>query len=90
MADGWVRAAAKADVAEGKVLGVKIAGRTSRFITYRREFCATITSAPTNTRCCPRVGWRMAASMSPARGAVRLPHRQGALDAADEDSRSLK
>ena len=27
MADGWVRAAAKADVAEGKVLGVKINGK---------------------------------------------------------------
>jgi nitrite reductase/ring-hydroxylating ferredoxin subunit len=27
MADGWVRAAAKADVAEGKVLGVKISGK---------------------------------------------------------------
>jgi nitrite reductase/ring-hydroxylating ferredoxin subunit len=27
MADGWVRAAAKADVAEGKVLGVKVGGK---------------------------------------------------------------
>ena len=27
MADGWVRVAAKADVAEGKVLGVKASGK---------------------------------------------------------------
>ena len=42
MADGWVRAAAKADVAEGKVLGVKLGGKEiAIYHLPGGEFCAT-------------------------------------------------
>jgi len=42
MADGWVRAAAKADVAEGKALGVRIAGKeVAIFHLPGGEFFAT-------------------------------------------------
>lgn len=42
MADGWVRVAAKADVAEGKALGVKISGReVAIYHLPGGEFCAT-------------------------------------------------
>jgi nitrite reductase/ring-hydroxylating ferredoxin subunit len=42
MADGWVRAAAKADVAEGKVLGVKVGGKEiAIYHLPGGEFCAT-------------------------------------------------
>ena len=42
MADGWVRVAAKADVAEGKALGVRVEGK--EIAVYHlpgEEFCAT-------------------------------------------------
>ena len=42
MADGWVRAAAKADVEEGKVLGVKLNGKDiAIYHLPGGEFCAT-------------------------------------------------
>ena len=42
MADGWVRAAAKADVEEGKVLGVKLSGKDiAIYHLPGGVFCAT-------------------------------------------------
>ena len=81
MADGWVRAAAKADVAEGKVLGVKIAGKDiAIYHLPGGEFCAT-DNICTHEYALLSEGWL-------ENGCIECPLHQGRFDLATGEPRS--